>query len=115
MSEPSRETGSSSPETWLAQTSSLGVDPTKAKIQIETEAEVNARLAREGETHRTKQLKERTGFVISMTIVIILLFFSLYQIQDPRSLKENKDWAKVTLTSILGAVGGYAFGKGSTS
>lgn len=114
MNSPDQEPKSSSPDDWLAQRSPLGIDLAKAKIQIEPEAEINARLVREGETHSTKQLKERTGFVISIVIVIILLFFSLYQVQDPSSSKENKDWAKVTLTSILGAVGGYAFGKGSS-
>jgi cation transport ATPase len=109
-----QEPKSSSPDDWFAQRPSLGIDPSKAKIQIETEAEINARLVREGETHNTKQVKERTGFVISVLIVIVLLFFSLYQLQDAKASKENKDWAKVTLTSILGAVGGYAFGKGSS-
>jgi cation transport ATPase len=115
MTSPNQEPRSSSPDDWLAKSSSLEVDLTKAKIQIETEAEISSRLAREGETHKTKQVKERTGFTISVVIIMVLFFFSLYQIQDPDSSKENKDWAKVTLTSILGAVGGYAFGKGSSS
>jgi cation transport ATPase len=109
-----QEPKSSSPDDWFAQRPSLGIDPSKAKIQIETEAEINARLVREGEAHKTKQVKERTGFVISGLIVIVLLFFSLYQLQDAKASKENKDWAKLTLTSILGAVGGYAFGKGAS-
>jgi cation transport ATPase len=114
MTSPNQEPRSSSPDDWFAKSSSLEVDLTKAKFQIETEAEINARLAREEATHKTKQVKERVGFIISVLIVIVLLFFSLYQIQDSRSSKENKDWAKVTLTSILGAVGGYAFGKSSS-
>jgi cation transport ATPase len=114
MNSPNQEPKSSSPDDWFAQRSSLGIDPSKAKIQIETEAEINARLLREAETHKTKQVKERTGFLISIFIIIVLFFFSLYQLQDSKASKENKDWAKVTLTSLLGAVGGYAFGKSSS-
>ncbi len=87
------------------------------------EAELTARLEKEKTDNSHKQkvefsrfiVKELSVYVIGILLIVALSITSTRALMDKDSSQDAKVWAKSTLTAIATAVGGYLFGKSSST
>jgi cation transport ATPase len=94
-----------------------GYEPSSFDISItkksEPEAEMLFRHRRAIAEQIHHQRKEYLNYGLGMILVIVLVTASVIFMFDKNSSSEAQGWARTTLTSIVTAVAGYVFGKGS--
>jgi len=113
-----------------------GIEPSSVKFNLEYEtpeemqfrlkredAELTARLEKEKTDNSHKQkvefsrfiVKELSVYAIGILLIVAMSITSTRALMDKDSSQDAKVWAKSTLTAIATAVGGYLFGKSSST
>lgn len=98
-----------------------GAEPSAVKIDIAYESPEEALRVQERERHQRRMelarfvTKEGSAYVVGCLLVVALTTVSVATLLDKTASPESQAWARATLTSVGTAIGGYLFGKSSSS